>query len=225
MKDGFRENSHHVLQVESWLDLAWLNHGFGTRLSEEWNHLPGITLKQIHSDVCIEVTAGQGSAGQGDALLTDSPGLRITVRTADCVPVILVDTGSRAIAVVHAGWRGTARQIASKAVAAMRMHFRTDPAEIQAAIGPAIGPCCYEVGGEVALQFRDIFPEREDLSERTRLDLPEANRRQLLASGVQSGSIWLARRCTCCSARMFHSWRRNRTEAGRMITAATVIQT
>jgi polyphenol oxidase len=218
---SFRETPDHVLQVVPWLRLPWLEHGFGSRLSEDWNRIPSVSLKQIHSDICIKVTSGQGIAGEGDALLTDVPGLRIAVRTADCVPIILADAHSKTIAVVHAGWRGTVRGIASKAVAAMRSHFGSTPGAILAAIGPAIGPCCYEVGGEVAVQFQDVFPERSDLAGKTFLDLAEANRRQLLRSGVQDDSISVAGLCTCCSTAMFHSWRRSRTD-GRMWAAAAV---
>ena len=155
--------------------------------------------------------------------MTDVPGLRLAVRTADCVPILLVDTRARAVAAVHAGWRGTARSICAKAVAAMRERFGSRPENVLAAVGPGIGPCCYEVGREVAIQFRDTFPERYDLEEKAHLDLPEANRRQLLGAGLLTNHVCLARLCTCCSPREFHSWRRDRERAGRMIALVSVL--
>jgi len=205
------------------LDIPWLEHGFGSRRSGEWNRQSGIvSLKQVHSDICMHLTGGEGRVGEGDALLTDVSGLRLAVRTADCIPILLVDTRARAVAAVHAGWRGTARSICAKAVAALREHFGSRPEDMLAAVGPGIGPCCYEVGPEVAIQFRDTFPERNDLNGRAHLDLPEANRRQLLTAGLPAGSICLARLCTCCSCEEFHSWRRDRESSGRMISLVSV---
>lgn len=160
--------------------------------------------------------------GEGDALLTAVPGLLLSIRTADCVPLLLVDERRKVIAVAHSGWRGTAGQIAVAAVEAMREHFSSRPKDLHAAIGPSIGPCCYDVGPEVAAQFQSIFPERADLSRRTHIDLAEANRRQLLQAGIPSERIYVARICTSCNPAEFHSWRRDRGTAGRMLTVARI---
>ncbi len=217
---SFRKTSDQVYQAESLLDFDWLEHGFGTRNSVAWNQDADlVSLSQIHSSECVHVTAGQGRVGRGDALLTGTPGLRVGVRTADCIPLVLTDPVRRAVAVVHAGWRGTAQSIAVNAVRKLQELFGSQPEEIVTAIGPGIGPCCYEVGPEVASEFRAWFPGIA-----THLDLPEANRRQLLAAGLAESRISVARLCTCCMRDEFHSWRRDRQAAGRMVSAARIIQ-
>ena len=112
--------------------------------------LPLITLKQFHSDVIHLFDSAPSDPCRGDASITNRPGLLLAIQTADCVPILLVDTKKRAIAAIHAGWRGTLARIASKTIGKMQMHFGTNPRDLLAAIGPSIGPCCYEVGTEVA---------------------------------------------------------------------------
>ena len=177
-----------------------------------------VSLSQVHSDVCLYVREGAGRLGRGDALITDVAGVRI----GDCVPILLVDMRKRAVAAIHAGWRGTAAAIAAKAVLEFQERFGSTPADLVAAIGPGIGPCCYEVGPEVAVCFGEWFPERNDLEGRTRLDLPEANRRQLVAAGVSGTRIHVAGLCTCCSGGEFYSWRRDRQTAARMLNSIEI---
>ena len=119
-------------------------------------HWPLATLRQVHSDVVHAVADAPPEALCGDALVTRTPGLLLGVRTADCVPILLVDAKRRAVAAVHAGWRGTLQRIVVKAAGQMRMSFGTRPADLLAAIGPCIGRCCYEVGPEVAQAFATI---------------------------------------------------------------------
>jgi YfiH family protein len=217
----FRRDDQFVYRVLPWLELDWLEHGFGTRRSESWSGRPElISLKQIHSDVA-QYADGRlaGRIGEGDALLTDVPGAVVGVRTADCVPILLVDVSKRTVAAVHAGWRGTAQAIVAKAVGALAARFGSDPRDMQAAIGPAIGACCYEVGPEVAGQFKSLFPESAGREERAHLDLPEANRRQLLSAGVLPDRIYLSGLCTACLAGEFFSWRRDRLKHERMVSA------
>src|SRR5207245_10260402 len=99
-----------------------------------------------------------GCIGDGDALISNMPGLLVAVKTAECVPILIVDPLNRAVAVVHAGWRGTAKKIAGRAVAEMQSKFSTRAEDLHVAIGPAIGKCCYEVGPEVAAQFCEYDP-------------------------------------------------------------------
>src|SRR6266478_7782653 len=110
-----------------------------------------ISLKQIHSDVIHLFEAAPAEPCRGDASATNRPGLLLGVQTADCVPILLVDPKNRAVAAIHAGWRGTLARIAVKALGKMQMHFGTRSADLLAAIGPSIGGCCYEVGTEVAI--------------------------------------------------------------------------
>ena len=221
----FRLDRQHVYRAESLERFLWLQHGFGTRLSNGWPDVSRlVTPKQVHSDHVLLVgddapTGADARAGAGDALVSDRRGMMAGVLTADCLPVLLVDARLRAIGAIHAGWRGTMQGISAKAVSVMTCQFGTDPVHIWAAIGPGIGPCCFEVGPEVAGQFNGIFPERADLNQRTRLDLAEANRRQLVAAGVPTSQIEMSGLCTVCGAEEFYSWRRERNTTGRMLSA------
>ena len=125
-----------------------------------------VVLRQIHSDIVHRVDSSKPMAieswPQGDALITNEPGILLTIQTADCVPILLADPQSRAIAAIHAGWRGTVRRIAAKALGRMQMEFGTKPEDAIAALGPGIGRCCYEVGPDVAKEFADQFPEARE---------------------------------------------------------------
>lgn len=226
MKGLFRKDDCHVYRAAPLLEIDWLDHGFGSRRSAGWMSEPEpISLKQIHSDVCIYADGSAGGRiGEGDALITDIPGAAVAVRTADCIPILLVDTRKRAVAAVHAGWRGTVQGIAAKAVGAMADRFGSRPRDMLAAIGPGIGPCCYEVGEEVARQFRGLFPERSGWAGQTRVDLAEANRRQLVSAGLPGSAVWAAGLCTACLAQEFFSWRREREKAGRMVSAIRTLK-
>jgi len=120
-------------------------------------------IEQIHSDLVhridqITATAPPSKFLKGDALLSNVPGVLLAVQTADCVPILLADAKRRAVAAIHAGWRGTLLRIAEKALGRMRMEFGTSPEDVIAAIGPSIGRSCYEVGSEVAVAFHSQFP-------------------------------------------------------------------
>jgi YfiH family protein len=202
----FYKDSREIYCVEEFDAFPWLIHGFGTRLAE----LPGnlTTLKQIHSATCVFAGGRSGALGQGDALLENTPGSAVAVKTADCIPILLVDTRHRAVAAVHAGWRGTVAGIAHCAVASMVEQFGTEPSDLAAAIGPGIGHCCYEVGPEVAQHFGERG--------RVRIDLAGANQKQLIEAGVSPAHIYVANLCTMCLPAEFHSYRRDREQAGRM---------
>ena len=124
-----------------------------------------VTLRQIHSDIPHRVgaaSARSAETSQGDALFTREPGVLLAVQTADCVPILLADTSRRAVAAIHAGWRGTLRRIAAKTLGRMQMEFGTRPEDVIAALGPGIGRCCYEVGSDVALEFHAQFPNARE---------------------------------------------------------------
>jgi YfiH family protein len=157
-----------------------------------------------------------GILGQGDAVLENTPGSVVAVKTADCIPILLVDERRRAVAAVHAGWRGTAAGIAAGAVGAMRQRFGTEAGDLHAAIGPGIGQCCYEVGPEVAAQFGG--------QGRAHLDLAGINLRQLLDSGVTPQRIYASNLCTMCRAGEFHSFRRDGEAAGRLFSFVGVTE-
>jgi polyphenol oxidase len=212
---------------------------------------PLITLRQIHSDIIHCVDAPPASQLAGDGLITATPGLLLGIQTADCLPVILVDPKRRAVGVFHAGWRGTVKRIVEKGVGEMRRYFGSRPRDLQAAIGPGIRGCCYEVGEEVRDHFESQFayagqlfreieepdPVREKypmlfltarapghsiLPKKIFLDLVEANRQQLLAVGVSAKSIETSSLCTNCRADLLFSYRAEKGKTGRMMAVVGI---
>lgn len=181
------------------------------------------TLKQVHGDAIIDVSEPQKNAGEGDALATDRPGVLLGILTADCVPVLLVDPRRRVCAAVHAGWRGTAAKIVGKAVAHLSVRYGCDSADLLAAIGPAIGRCCFEVGPEVVESFRDAWEDDLDpfLDPRGRkgmIDLRGLNRLSLLETGISEERISVVGPCVSCANADFHSYRREGEKAGRQVS-------
>ena len=165
------------------------------------------SLKQVHSDRVLLAACATGVIGEADALIVAEPGVTISIRTADCLPILLADGRTGAIAAVHAGWRGTAASIGVRALERMRAEFGTRPEDVVAAIGPGIGVCCYEVGAEVARQFGEPVGK---------IDLAAHNRRQLVQAGV--GHVDVVSPCTYCEGDTFFSYRREGERAGRMIS-------
>jgi polyphenol oxidase len=175
-----------------------------------------VTGYQTHSDRVVVVD--DAMAGQllpaTDALVTQSPRVALTLRFADCVPILLFDPVQRAIGIVHAGWKGTLSRIAGKTAKAMVAEFGSRPSDLIAGIGPSIGPCCYEVGEDVQRLVSATFGRTDGLlqpreGDRVHLDLWEANRRVLEDADVQcieSGAL-----CTSCHRDEFYS---HRGEAG-----------
>jgi YfiH family protein len=199
-----------MLKAANLARFPWLEHGFGFRDTAYPD--PIATLKQIHSSRVLEAHAPAADRfAEGDALVTNVSGLRVGVRTADCVPILIVDERTRAVSAVHAGWRGTAENIVSQAVNEMTTRYGSRRGDLHAAIGPSIGPCCYEVGPEVASRF-----DRRHRDANPCLDLPAINQKQLTDAGVID--IWIARECTFCDSLRYFSFRREKEEAGRMIS-------
>jgi YfiH family protein len=203
--------------------LPWLEHGFGTRSASSWpGDVETATLRQVHSDTVLYADHG-GVIGEGDALITDKPGIALASRTADCLPVLIADAVNRAVAAVHAGWRGTALEIVPKTMTAMGQRFGSRPEDLVIAIGPGIGACCFEVGPEVAEKFAAFFPDRQDLMGRAKIDLAETIRRQVGRNTGSTGQPAASGLCTVCQPELFHSYRRDREAAGRMVTAIRIL--
>jgi YfiH family protein len=173
--------------------------------------------KQVHGVAAAAIrgpaTPGEHNAGECDALATDRPGVALVVQTADCVPILL--SAPTAVAAAHAGWRGSARNVAGVAIAALR-ELGAAPEKVHAWLGPSIGPCCYEVGGEVAAQFAGDFV-RAGCGGGFRLDLRGVNVSQLEAAGIPRTAISVHPACTKCGGEGFASYRRDGAKAGRMI--------
>jgi len=198
---------------------AFLGKGLGD-LSEEF-----FQLKQVHGDGIVILKDAKDAKkwrnSDGDAIICLEWGLPIAVRTADCVPIFVAHP-SRVIAVVHAGWRGTAARILEKTLARMRDEFKLDLKRAAVAIGPAIGVECYEVGEDVAAAFRAGGGQgylKEGSGGKFFLDLKSANADQAKSLGVPAEGIEIHGECTLCREDLFHSYRgglsRGETSAGR----------
>lgn len=205
-----------IYRCQAFHRFAWLQHGFGTRQN---NPAVEITLRQIHSNLVLNGAGMKDREREGDALITNRIGLSIGVRTADCVPILLVDAKRRAVAAVHAGWRGTAAQIAKHAIERLSAEFSSDPADLYAAIGPCIRACCYEVGPDVAQNFGALFQTHASAPGKSRLDLAAANRTELTAAGLAPARIFDCDLCTACHIDRFFSYRREPQNPGRMLSA------
>lgn len=208
-------------------------------------HFKLVPLKQFHSAMIRGFQTPPAEPCKGDASVTNTPGLLLGVQTADCVPILLVDPKKRAIAAIHAGWRGTLARIAEKTVGQLHMRFGCKPSDVLAAVGPAIGACCYEVGTELVGKFASQFAEAEEWFDElrtgdepnplqwlnmmppghqpppkgVRLDLRRANRAQLLAAGLAQKNIYISDLCTACHTDLLFSYRKEADRSGRLLSA------
>jgi len=225
-----------------------------------------VTLRQSHSPIVQVIEKGSGknkyivsgkaysalatadgrAVLRGDGVMTDVPGLLLGIQTADCIPILMHDPKSGAVAALHAGWRPTLARIAERAVGRMRLQYGSNPKNLIAAIGPGIGPCCYAIGEEVRYEFESQFaywkelftevfdedpvrtkypllfltaraPGHSPIGPQTHLNLWEANRRQLLDAGLLAKNIKVTGLCTACNTERFFSHRTERGFTGRML--------
>jgi YfiH family protein len=199
-----------------------------------------VTMRQIHSGLVRVVETGDGALEgrletaegravlRGDGTMTDVAGIILGAQTADCVPVLVADVRRRVVAAFHAGWRGTLRRIVERGIGTMRLRYGSRPQDLIAAVGPAIGPCCYSVGEEVRGEFGSQFgyagqlfsdvydsdpvrerypllfltaraPGHSNIGPQIHLDLWEANRRQLVDAGIPAKRIAVVGECTACA--------------------------
>ncbi len=188
------------------------------------DHKDLVCARQVHGSGIKYVTArdkGKGALTVQDAipatdgLITDVKGLPLAIFTADCLSVFLYDKLHHAVGLVHAGWRGTREHIVSKALVAMQENFGSMPEDLYAGFGPLLRECCYQVGDE----FSVYFPLGVNLkAERLYLDLAGINKKELLDFGICQDNILDASSCTFCSGAEYFSWRKESTDAGRMIS-------
>jgi hypothetical protein len=207
-----------------------------------------VRLRQVHGTRVVALQRGAAFPPEapdwnvGDIAVSDHPGVAPCVKVADCVPILIADARTGAVAAVHAGWRGTAAGAAPAAVAALAERAGSTPADLVAAIGPSIGPCCYRVGQDVLDAFQAScrwnggheawFSEKPLIEPRHGvpgidpaakggasffLDTWTANADQMRAAGVPPSQIHLSRLCTSCHRETFHSYRVDGEKAGRMI--------
>ena len=216
--ENIYENRRRFLQLfeGTWtLTAGWQVHGSSVRVVRD------------ETDA-REPKGARGETEHCDALVTNAAQVLVGVKTADCVPILLGDARHQAVAAIHAGWRGTLALIIGKTIARMREEYGTQSADIRAAIGPAAGSCCYEVGHEVIEAYRERFQDADDLltptrASHARIDLQRANRKQLIKEGVPSERIHVAPFCTMCRTDLFFSYRREKVLHGRVGRLMSVI--
>ncbi|NOX97597.1 MAG: peptidoglycan editing factor PgeF [Nitrospirae bacterium] len=189
--------------------------------------------EQVHGTKIVKV--GEAERGRGalspegvirhvDGFISNVPEVPLTILTADCVPIFILDPVRKAIGLVHAGWRGTLCRMTERVVLMMEEEYGSRPEDLIVALGPSIGPCCYQVGEEVASAFQKQFPEWpsfisfELASEKWTLDLWKANRVQLRKVKVRDDNIVDSRMCTSCHNDIFFSLRRDGSPTGRMMS-------
>lgn len=200
-----------------------------------------VQVNQVHGRAHVVVRAGDppadGGRPEADILVSNAPEAAVAVRAADCVPILMADRATGAVAAVHAGWRGTCAGAAGAAVSALRAEFGTRPEDLVAAIGPSIGVCCYEVGAELVDAFaaaghaRHLIdrwftstPPPRGSRERNplRLDVAGANRDQLILAGLPEAQVHLSGLCTAMHLDVLTSYRAERDKAGRLVAAIRV---
>lgn len=184
-----------------------------------------VTMKQVHGDQVLEVTDKKiKEAGECDGMVTAEPGIFLGVLSADCVPILFVAPEHRRVAAVHAGWRGTLAGIAAKTVRQFKQNHGISAGAIEAAIGPAIGRCCYEVGDDdVAQPMRERWGAAAEActdraGARPHLDLRALNRAIIEQAGIPASQIYEVGGCTSCGGDDFYSYRRARGETGRQMS-------
>lgn len=194
------------------------------RVRENWSRLERTTglafarVRQVHGARAIVAAGASAPVEEADAVVSARPGVAACVSVADCVPVLLADPRSGAVAAVHAGWRGTFDRAAEAGVRALAREAGARPEDLLAAVGPSIGPCCYEVSPDLADRFRAAFGEGVVRPGATpRLDLWAANVAALRAAGVAADRIEVLGRCTACERDLFFSHRRDAGRTGRQM--------
>lgn len=188
-----------------------------------------VTVRQVHGTAIQLIEPAHGALSkpdgkamlEGDGLMTAVPGLLLGVQTADCVPVLLADTKQRVVGAFHAGWRGTTAGIAGHGVELMRSRYGSRAEHMVAAVGPSIGPCCFEVGDDVRAEFA------ESLHRGRSVDLWKTNRRQLETAGVPD--VTVVGECSACSRvegrRKYFSHRAEKGFTGRMMGVVGIEKT
>ncbi len=187
-----------------------------------------VSLNQVHGREVVTIRgAVPRERPSADALISNAPDIALVVRAADCVPLLIADGQTGAVGAVHAGWRGTAARIAAAAVEALAQEFGSRPENMVVAIGPAIGPCCYEVGSDLVDAFAAAGHERYLIDrwfltpreQKMRLDVPGANRDQLMLAGVREDNIHVSGLCTAMHLDLLTSYRAEKEKAGRIAGA------
>jgi YfiH family protein len=188
-----------------------------------------VTVNQVHGENIItvdELNVRNARTVHADAMITNVPGIALSVETADCVPVLLCDLAKPAVAAIHAGWKSTVKKIVQKAVYRMHEEFGSESSRLIAAIGPAIGPECYEVDEPVMGPVREAFSFWKEVAsprgnDRWSLDLVKANKIELMQIGLPEKSVHTLGLCTSCRRDLFYSFRAE-GRTGRMLSVIMI---
>lgn len=194
-----------------------------------WDPALIVSARQVHGTHVVSATGEMANGPElpgTDALVTDQPGLLLMLKFADCVPVVMWDPVRRVIALVHAGWRGTVAGVPVAALEFMSSRYGSQPRDVLAGIGPSIGPCCYQVGPEVATQAEHVFTGAGVVASAQdgtpHFDLWAANTETLMRAGVAEENISVARICTRCRNDLFFSHRASGSPSGRFAAVAGI---
>jgi len=215
-------------QIKEWAKLSWLVHGFGkagfdmVSLKENFPSFSPVEMKQQHSDRVVFLESKPQTEIEGDALVTPSPGLLLLVKTADCLPIFLVDPVRHLVAAVHCGWRGTKEKILLRAVEIMQEKAGSQVSDILASFGPCIEQNCYEVGQEVFASFKKNGFQTDKIFRpagrpgKFFLDLRKANLLLLTKeAGIPEPNVHQVELCTSCRKDLL-SYRRDRQTSARL---------
>jgi YfiH family protein len=240
----------HYITIPALEKIAFIKHAFTTRqgglgvrsdgvkMTDDWQAFAEafdvnperlVTANQVHGDNIVRVDVQNFDKMmnvQADAMITNTREMAIGVETADCVPVLLVDPLTPAVGAVHAGWRSTVKRIVQKAVKKMQDEFGSDPTRMIAAIGPTIGPECYEVDEPVMGPVREVFSLWKEVAyargnDKWSLDLVKLNKLELAQVGLSSKNVHSVGLCTSCRRDLFYSYR-SEGRTGRMLSVIMI---
>jgi YfiH family protein len=211
--------------------IPYLVHGFGAgkwkdadfRKPPEWSGFSLLFLNQVHSDTIRFIDRIPEKTLSGDAMVTNIPGLLLIIRTADCLPVLIVDESQKVITAVHCGWRGTSKRVVHKAIQGMVDRYGCHASSFLVALGPCIGSECYEVGEDVLQAFEkeglstESFRAHPSKKKKYLFDLKGENLSQMMSLGIEKENIHCADGCTHCDESL-PSYRRDRDKSGRMLS-------
>ncbi|MDO4540764.1 MAG: peptidoglycan editing factor PgeF [Syntrophomonadaceae bacterium] len=197
-----------------------------------------VCCQQVHGNRVMRVGAKERGRGallyrdalpETDALITDCEGLALCTFYADCIPLYFFDAATRCIGMAHAGWKGTMAGIARHTLDAMAKEFGACGDTLQCFIGPGIGPCCFEVGDDVARRVQELYPQHDVLLQqrggRCFCDLKLANKLMMKEWGIKEDNIRCSELCSCCEAELLYSYRRDKGVTGRMAALIMLTQT
>jgi YfiH family protein len=222
-----RGGVHHFFGTRRHAETLALDIGVPARGQDPKGRGWMLSVKQVHGTDALVVDRpildSDRFDGGWDALVTDQPGVTVTVRTADCVPVLVYDSRRRVVAAIHAGWRGAVADIVPKTLALMHHRFGSSVADLRVSIGPSAGSCCYEVDGPVLHQLRAGFEEWPSVvrgcdGDKAHLDLRGLIRRQVERHGLDSTQVSVVNLCTICHDDLFYSYRREGRVIGTMVS-------